>query len=144
MPVNLRPRYRTRTLLTETLQRISLLFGPCYALSHSLFRVDTEVAAQSALMMQVVDALGKGLSPGARKAIFLWLGGCAGWVFSMVILGGMTRLTRSGLSMTDWKFTGERAPKSQVQSLPSPLGGQPESQAVDVIRLTHHSNPLFG
>lgn len=25
----------------------------------------------------------------------------------MVVLGGVTRLTRSGLSMTDWKFTGE-------------------------------------
>jgi hypothetical protein len=24
----------------------------------------------------------------------------------MVVLGGFTRLTRSGLSMTDWKFTG--------------------------------------
>ena len=64
--------------------------------------------------MQLIDALGKGLSPGARQALIVWLGGCAGWVFSMVVLGGMTRLTRSGLSMTDWKFTGERAPRSQV------------------------------
>ena len=32
----------------------------------------------------------------------------------MVVLGGMTRLTRSGLSMTDWKFTGERPPTSMV------------------------------
>jgi cytochrome c oxidase assembly protein subunit 15 len=30
----------------------------------------------------------------------------------MVALGGATRLTRSGLSMTDWKFTGERPPSS--------------------------------
>ena len=66
--------------------------------------------------MQVMDALGKGLSPAARQALTVWLGGCAGWVFSMVVLGGMTRLTRSGLSMTDWKFTGERAPSSQVPS----------------------------
>ena len=28
----------------------------------------------------------------------------------MVVLGGMTRLTRSGLSMTDWKFTGRLPP----------------------------------
>ena len=68
------------------------------------------------LHMQLIDALGKGLSPGARQALTVWLGGCAGWVFSMVVLGGMTRLTRSGLSMTDWKFTGERAPRSQVSS----------------------------
>ncbi|CAL8462918.1 g2452 [Coccomyxa elongata] len=57
--------------------------------------------------------LGAGLSDGARRAIALWLGGCAAWVFSMVVLGGMTRLTRSGLSMTEWKFTGEKAPSTQ-------------------------------
>ena len=59
-------------------------------------------------------ALGAGLSAGARRAVAAWLGGCAGWVASMVVLGGMTRLTRSGLSMTDWKFTGERAPRTQA------------------------------
>ena len=41
-----------------------------------------------------------------------WLGGTGVWVYSMVVLGGVTRLTRSGLSMTDWKFTGERPPIS--------------------------------
>jgi len=30
----------------------------------------------------------------------------------MVVLGGVTRLTKSGLSMTDWKFTGEKPPAS--------------------------------
>ena len=30
----------------------------------------------------------------------------------MVAFGGATRLTRSGLSMTDWKFTGESPPRS--------------------------------
>ena len=33
------------------------------------------------------------------------------WVFSMVVLGGVTRLTRSGLSMTDWRFEWERPPR---------------------------------
>ncbi|PWZ57109.1 Cytochrome c oxidase assembly protein COX15 [Zea mays] len=46
----------------------------------------------------------------AQKAVGIWLFGCAAWVFSLVILGGITRLTRSGLSMTDWKFTGEIPP----------------------------------
>lgn len=55
-----------------------------------------------------------GLSDSARKQVGWWLAGCSGWVFSMVVLGGMTRLTRSGLSMTDWKFTGERPPTSLV------------------------------
>jgi len=39
-----------------------------------------------------------------------WLGLGSGWVFALVVLGGVTRLTRSGLSMTEWKFTGERPP----------------------------------
>ncbi|XP_071930189.1 heme A synthase COX15-like isoform X2 [Coffea arabica] len=48
--------------------------------------------------------------PHARKLVGIWLFGSAAWVFSMVVLGGMTRLTRSGLSMTDWKFTGRLPP----------------------------------
>ncbi|CAN6861806.1 unnamed protein product [Brassica oleracea] len=50
--------------------------------------------------------------PQARKLVGTWLFGSAAWVFSMVVLGGVTRLTRSGLSMTDWKFTGEFPPLS--------------------------------
>ncbi|KAE8702747.1 Cytochrome c oxidase assembly protein COX15 [Hibiscus syriacus] len=42
----------------------------------------------------------------AQKMVGIWLFGSAAWVFSMVVLGGVTRLTRSGLSMTDWKFMG--------------------------------------
>ena len=65
---------------------------------------------------QLTGALAQtaGLSDSARKQVGWWLAGCSGWVFSMVVLGGMTRLTRSGLSMTDWKFTGERPPQSLV------------------------------
>ena len=84
-------------------------------------------------IMQVMDALGKGLSPGARQALVVWLGGCAGWVFSMVVLGGMTRLTRSGLSMTDWKFTGERAPRSQVEPLSLQLAACHDCACIRVI-----------
>ncbi|KAG9448795.1 hypothetical protein H6P81_008760 [Aristolochia fimbriata] len=51
--------------------------------------------------------------PQAQKMVGIWLFGCAAWVFSMVILGGVTRLTRSGLSMTDWKFTGSLPPLSE-------------------------------
>eukprot|EP00884_Botryococcus_braunii_P004339 jgi/Botrbrau1/13906/Bobra.0017s0013.1 len=56
--------------------------------------------------------VGAGLPREAQRALAWWLGGCSAWVFSMVVLGGVTRLTRSGLSMTDWKFTGERPPLS--------------------------------
>eukprot|EP00877_Chromochloris_zofingiensis_P011611 jgi/Chrzof1/6703/Cz19g06070.t1 len=59
-------------------------------------------------------ALTAGLPVTARRQLAWWLGGCSAWVFSMVVLGGVTRLTRSGLSMTDWKFTGERPPLTKA------------------------------
>lgn len=49
----------------------------------------------------------------AQKMVGIWLFGSAAWVFSMVILGGVTRLTRSGLSMTDWEFTGRLPPLTE-------------------------------
>lgn len=36
------------------------------------------------------------------RAIALWLFGVAGLVFAMVVVGGITRLTESGLSITRW------------------------------------------
>ena len=44
-------------------------------------------------------------SPSApdAKRLRLWLLICAGMVFFMVVLGGATRLTESGLSMVEWK-----------------------------------------
>jgi len=39
----------------------------------------------------------------SRRAVGLWLLGCAFMVFIMVVLGGATRLTGSGLSIMEWK-----------------------------------------
>ena len=55
----------------------------------------------------------------ARKWVSWWLGGASAWVFTLVVLGGVTRLTRSGLSMSDWKFSGERPPSTQVTAAPT-------------------------
>lgn len=41
--------------------------------------------------------------PRARRIIGWWLLGIAGMVFVMVVLGGLTRLTASGLSMVEWR-----------------------------------------
>ncbi|CAK0747654.1 Heme A synthase [Azospirillaceae bacterium] len=38
-----------------------------------------------------------------RRAIGFWLLTCCAMVFSMVVIGGVTRLTHSGLSMVEWK-----------------------------------------
>lgn len=38
-----------------------------------------------------------------NRAVAVWLFVCAGLVFAMVVVGGVTRLTGSGLSITEWK-----------------------------------------
>jgi cytochrome c oxidase assembly protein subunit 15 len=42
-----------------------------------------------------------------------WLFGCGGLVAGIVHVGGVTRLTKSGLSMTDWKLTGGLPPMNE-------------------------------
>ncbi len=51
----------------------------------------------------------------APAAISRWLLTVAALVFAMVIVGGITRLTESGLSITEWKpFTGALPPLNQA------------------------------
>ena len=38
-----------------------------------------------------------------HRKVGMWLLGCSGAVFGMVVVGGLTRLTRSGLSIVEWK-----------------------------------------
>ncbi|ATY59606.1 cytochrome c oxidase assembly protein, putative [Cordyceps militaris CM01] len=48
------------------------------------------------------------------KAVGYWLIGSAVSVFGIVVWGGLTRLTESGLSITEWKpVTGSMPPRSQ-------------------------------
>jgi len=51
------------------------------------------------------------------RAVGWWMAGCAGMCFGAVILGGVTRLTESGLSMTDWKLLGRPPPSSREEWL---------------------------
>jgi len=45
-----------------------------------------------------------------------WLFGCSALVFGIVIIGGLTRLTESGLSITEWEpFTGILPPISDAE-----------------------------
>lgn len=39
----------------------------------------------------------------ARRQVAIWLFGVSALVFLMVVVGGLTRLTESGLSITEWK-----------------------------------------
>ncbi|KAF2367397.1 COX15/CtaA family [Trinorchestia longiramus] len=55
------------------------------------------------------------LSGTAQKWVGRWLLGCSGMVFGAVAIGGLTRLTESGLSMTDWHLFGKRPPLSHEE-----------------------------
>ncbi|KAF3223103.1 Cytochrome c oxidase assembly protein cox15 [Orbilia oligospora] len=51
----------------------------------------------------------------SEKVVGYWLLGSAGLVFGIVVLGGLTRLTESGLSITEWKpVTGSLPPLSDA------------------------------
>jgi len=59
----------------------------------------------------------RGLSaaPGQPRAIANWLFAVAALVFIMVVVGGITRLTESGLSITEWKpVSGALPPLTQA------------------------------
>ncbi|GLD93763.1 hypothetical protein PINS_up002368 [Pythium insidiosum] len=51
----------------------------------------------------------------ANRPIAYWLFGCAGLVGTMIAVGGATRLTRSGLSMVEWKPQGSLPPMNQAE-----------------------------
>jgi heme a synthase len=55
------------------------------------------------------------LTPGQLRAVGAWLGVTAAAVFAMVVLGGVTRLTRSGLSMVEWRPEGSRLPSTDEE-----------------------------
>ena len=53
---------------------------------------------------------------GARKAIRAWLMVLFGLVVAMIVVGGLTRLTDSGLSITEWRpVTGAIPPMSEAE-----------------------------
>lgn len=53
------------------------------------------------------------VKPGYETAVGVWLVGTSGMLFSMIAIGGYTRLTGSGLSMTDWRIEGRSLPRTE-------------------------------
>ncbi len=52
----------------------------------------------------------------AERAIAIWLLACCAMVFAMVVIGGITRLTESGLSITEWRpVTGVVPPLGEIE-----------------------------
>jgi cytochrome c oxidase assembly protein subunit 15 len=56
-------------------------------------------------------------SQNAYSSVGRWILGTAGMVVGMIHVGGVTRLTQSGLSMTDWSPLGSRPPLTQDEWL---------------------------
>src|SRR3989338_8965129 len=55
------------------------------------------------------------MSPRDRRAAAIWLLVCAAFTFAMVVVGGVTRLTESGLSIVEWQpLVGALPPLSQA------------------------------
>lgn len=53
--------------------------------------------------------------PGFEIPVGTWLLGTSAWLYSMIAIGGYTRLSGSGLSMTDWRIEGRSLPRSKEQ-----------------------------
>ena len=69
-----------------------------------------------------------------QRVIGYWLLGMGGLVAGMVTVGGVTRLTRSGLSMTDWKLQGSLPPMTlEVRLFIGPLETRPRSHTAAAL-----------
>lgn len=84
------------------------------AQKRSIFEDVTEATPQPAVTPGVIDQ-GRG---GARKGIRIWLFALFALVWIMIVVGGLTRLTDSGLSITEWApISGALPPLSQDEWL---------------------------
>jgi len=66
-------------------------------------------------------------APVKSRAVGLWLAGCSGMVAGAVLLGGITRLTESGLSMVNWSLIKEMKPPTNEQEWEEEFGRYKQS-----------------
>ena len=74
------------------------------------------------------------MTPGNAKRVAAWLLCCAALVFAIVVVGGVTRLTRSGLSIVEWQpLAGALPPLGDAawQELFAKYRGTPEFRQVN-------------
>lgn len=77
--------------------------------------------------------------PESQRAITNWLFVCAAVVFAIVVIGGITRLTRSGLSIVEWKpVSGVVPPIGETEW----LAEFEKYKATPEYRLVNHSMTL--
>lgn len=77
----------------------------------------------------------------AKRAVAVWLLSCCALVFAMVVVGGLTRLTNSGLSIVEWQPVAGAIPpldEAQWETLFAKYRATPE------FRLRNHDMTLEG
>merc|ERR1719384_1501317 len=75
-------------------------------------RIQSTLAAEAGATM---GAQAQNASGTVSRTVGWWLAGCAGMCVGAVVLGGVTRLTESGLSMTDWNLVGRPPPSTREE-----------------------------
>ncbi|CAG9136511.1 unnamed protein product [Plutella xylostella] len=80
----------------------------------SLFQL-SELLKSNGIFVRLCSSAPKPTPAKTSKVVGYWLLGCSGMVFTAVVLGGVTRLTESGLSMVTWKLLGERLPRTEEE-----------------------------
>jgi cytochrome c oxidase assembly protein subunit 15 len=85
------------------------------------------------------------ISQSPHKALIYWLlTGCF-LIYIMVVVGGLTRLTHSGLSITDWSFMGSVPPLNQSMWLErfQKYQESPEFQKINYSMSLEEFKPIF-
>ncbi|KAG9009866.1 Cytochrome c oxidase assembly protein cox15 [Tulasnella sp. JGI-2019a] len=86
-------------------------FSSTTSLTSPSLSIPANDASSAAESNNTTDALPTLSTP----AVSNWLLGCSALVFGIIVVGGVTRLTESGLSITEWKpFTGAIPPLTLV------------------------------
>jgi cytochrome c oxidase assembly protein subunit 15 len=74
----------------------------------------SQTIAQSQPTKRATSSSGSSFPKVSSKSVAYWLLGSAASVFGIVVFGGLTRLTESGLSITEWRpVTGSLPPMNQ-------------------------------
>lgn len=85
------------------------------------------------------------ISTSPHKSLIYWLlSGCV-LIYVMVLVGGLTRLTHSGLSITDWSFMGSVPPLNQDMWMErfAKYQESPEFQKINNTMTLEEFKPIF-
>ncbi|KAI2636781.1 putative cytochrome c oxidase assembly protein [Xylaria nigripes] len=107
-------RHATTTTTTTTTSASSTTTPKRPAISSIFFNANANVSMSTASLASSQVAKRAFPETTSSKSVAYWLLGSAASVFGIVVFGGLTRLTESGLSITEWKpVTGSLPPLSE-------------------------------